>query len=862
MLGYPFALAGLWIAASLFCAAPSIAAEPEDGRSTLVRVSAGDVGASSRVAFNFTPTGGFRVEQSDRQITVLFPGANIRFAFDEVYPRRRASRITFAGPEDRPNGAAFALRFTCDCAASIALDANQRVLVEVRDKEAVKPAEATSSATPARAAANAAPQPPPASLAGPAAQIAAIAGPFPRPRPAGRRPDDGSAIAGQSGGDGAPSNAPRPGPATGDETAAATARFTPPADGTLAADEISKLRQSLEWAARHGFMKRPGEADAEQPATDGDKPPANITNVQVAPQPKPQPAADPPPSRADSPVAADAAMASPLLPIDTTAWVCEGQIQPPLIDWNAIDRRGDNFSRAIGAQRAALIGLERVAAVSQMAMFYLSHGLTQEALAYLSAGNTPSPALVDAVLILLGRGQEAGDALLREDPCRRDIAVWRAALLNAHGFGGLAARAAKEAVLPLAQFAQHPRTVLALQLAEMALYQADADLASQFLDAPDPAPAQAVADRIALLQGRLALLLGQKDRANWYLSQAIEGAPENRRLARLALIEDALAKGEPPPDWAKDAVRGALFDYRGDSRLLPVALLAADLHAASGDVATALEELRGAAQRLPESVSRAPVDAKTRALLKKALLKPGAVDDATALQLYTDYRHQLAEDRDSQAILKHMASRMLAAGLPSVTERIVASMAAKPEADPRLQTMLAEARLRAGYPAEALATLDKAEAGDQPTADLRRRALAQLGRYADAAAVAMDKPENPGRAAEIAAGLLWANGDWSRTAAAYRTALATIDSQDLKPGDGDVALRALAAGYMAGGTEPLGNQAGRAMQIAAAAGFGDAAAALNAPPLPDNLTLPDVISAVLTRSQQVSQLFPAPSPGS
>ena len=102
------------LAAALVFAHPVYAADG-DGGPALVRVSAGDIGRASRVAFNFTPAGGFRVEQSDRSVTVIFPGADLRFAYDAVYPRREASRVVFAGPAGRPDAPAFTLRFTCDC---------------------------------------------------------------------------------------------------------------------------------------------------------------------------------------------------------------------------------------------------------------------------------------------------------------------------------------------------------------------------------------------------------------------------------------------------------------------------------------------------------------------------------------------------------------------------------------------------------------------------------------------------------------------------------------------------------------------------------------------------------------------------
>jgi hypothetical protein len=492
----------------------------------------------------------------------------------------------------------------------------------------------------------------------------------------------------------------------------------------------------------------------------------------------------------------------------------------------------------------------------RMAMFYLAHGMTREALASLNSSGEPMPQLRDAMLVLLGHGDDAGSALMEASPCHSDIAVWRAALLKMRGYRKLAEWAAKEAIGPLASFPPFPRTMLALELAEASLNRGNTELAEAYLDLVDPAPGQIVTAQVAMLRGRMALLQGQTDRSNWYFSQALDGDPAIRRQVRIALIQDAVDNGKPIPLWASDVTRSALFDYRGDRHLLPIALLAADVHSAAGDYAAALEELVAASHRLPAVVDRSPIAAKAKALLAAALTTD-AIDDPTALQLFTDYGTYVGDDPASQAAGARLAQRMLDAGLPSIAKRVLMPLVQIADAKPEWRRMLAEAELRSGDPESALRTLEPL-AGDASVAAIRRQALATLGQYEAAAGVATAAAPDGIAAAE----LHWAAGDWANTAKAFGKLLAEIRPENPSPAAGSLAVRALAAAYMAGGTDPLGGQAETAVAIAKATGHGDAAAALTSLPLPGNLTLPDTIATVLNRSQQVSQIFPPMAKGS
>ncbi|MCA8928248.1 MAG: hypothetical protein KDC18_09270, partial [Alphaproteobacteria bacterium] len=516
---------------------------------------------------------------------------------------------------------------------------------------------------------------------------------------------------------------PRPRPPGARAAAASPLASVPPADGSLTAQEVERLRASLRWAAEQGFIGGGKDPDSPQPGHDPAKamppspPPANLTNVQQRPgEPEAAPGAPAETAQTDPPASAEAAP------------VCAGPPGTPLVDWPhaPTDRRG--FLAAIGRQRAEIAARTDAGTLHDLALFYLSEGFTQEALASLIAlGTTPRP-LLDAVRILLDRADRTGDTLADQVACYSDGAVWRAAWFAAHNRAAEALAASRDALAPLAAFPKHPRTVMALALARIALDHDDLELAEELLALVDPAPAQNVVGPMAALRGRLALMHGRPNRADWYFSQALAAGGDAARQVRLFRIRHALAAGAPLPERASDEMRSALFDYRGDRRLLSTALLAADVHAAQGHFPAALEALGDAAERLPPEISLAPIVAKARSILEAAFADPSAMSVADALQLFADDSHFLADNPAGVAVRTKLARRMLSVGLPSAATQILAPLTgAAVTATVRL--MRAEARLRSGQAEQALAALRAPPALTGPSAeDLERQALARLGR--------------------------------------------------------------------------------------------------------------------------------------
>ena len=826
------------LAAILIAAGPGLAIAGSTDNIPTIRISADDGRNVSRVAFNFQPKGGFRVEQSQRQLTVVFPDSALNFAYDEVYPRREASRVLFAGPVARPGAAAFNLRFACDCETSVALDGDRRVLIEIRDQgSAAPPGGQAASGRTAKVTTGSAP-------------------PLPRHRPASRQARD----------------------ATPSSQTAETDRNEPPRpavlpeSGGLAAHELERLRASLEWAASQGFMSVTSDSDTEagpiaQPAAApvADKEPSPDTTAGLAAE---EPAPEEPASESERPGLAALPGAKdgspvnhatgPMAATQAEAEDCTDRKAELAIDWQSAAPGDADYLTALGRRRAASIGQSGPSALQDMALFYLAHGLNREALATLEAISPVPEALRDAALILIGRGSEAGGVLLHAAACGPDAPVWKAALSKARGEPVMAAQAAANATGPLREFPQHPRTVLALDLADAALAVGDRELAGRFLDLVDPAPGQSVEDMVNLLRGRIALAAGHGERAGWYFAQALAGDGKARRRAQFALIHNALSNGEEPPAWAADVLRGALFDYRGDPNLAPIAIMAADLHAAMGDYAQALADLSSTLGRLPHTANPGALRTKAQAILEQALMQPERIDDAAALQLFQDHGHLLGNGRASEPVRIHLAGRMLAAGLPSAAEAILAPLAGRADPPAAILLPLAEAALRTNQPNEALALLSKPEAPDgAQAAGLKRRALIRLGQFDEAAAIA----EGAGQQ-DVAARLAWAAADWSSAARTYAAVLSTAAAGPTAgDGDGMAAVRALAAAYMGNSASIPPPLRVKAMQMAETAGLADAAAALTAPALPAGLTLPDAVAAAVERSRQVRALFPARQPG-
>lgn len=667
---------------------------------------------------------------------------------------------------------------------------------------------------------------------------------MPRRRPAHRHPGDGKVLA-------AADNATGTGP---EGTSA---------DGGLPAHELARLRASLEWAAQQGFMElhhdslpQSAQPEPESPAAAvATPPPAGATRMSAE-----RPSADDPvgegnmPSRA-LPADAPEATARQTMSPNGEPTSCGIAVRAPAVDWRAIADDGTDYLTALGRQRSTTIGLPAAEALRAMALFYLAHGLYREALAT-SEAIAPAPAhLRDAALILLGRGDEAGNTLLDLARCRPDGPLWTAALLAARGQTEALGETGAKRVDALTGFPRHPRTVLALALAEAALKTEAVERASSLLEFADPAADQATAGMIKLLHGRIALERGQQDRAAWYFAEAASVSSEARRQSQIVQIRRALAQGTAPPPGASDILRGALFDFRGSRELLPAALLSADLHAEAGDFNSALVDLSAAAHRLPAETDAGPLRAKAREILRQALTVPDAVDDAMALQLFDDHHHFLENDDGSRAIHRALARRMLAAGLPSAAARILEPDTASAPLNPEIAALMAETALRTNRPDAALELLAQSPDPDSTVMrQLKRQALIQLGRYAEAASL------EAGSGSRTAAAMNWAAADWTGATEAYAEFLANADADAVSPEDGIEALRALAAASMSGDTTLPPPLTAKAIRMAENAGLAEAAAALTSPPPTDGLTLPDAVTAVLEHSRQVRALFPTRQP--
>jgi hypothetical protein len=333
------------------------------------------------------------------------------------------------------------------------------------------------------------------------------------------------------------------------------------------------------------------------------------------------------------------------------------------------------------------------------------------------------------------------------------------------------------------------------------------------------------------LRGRLAAARGDYAGAAASWKEAAELPGEGGLRAILALAEADLESGGLDEAAALSSLDRLAYDWRGHPLQLDIARLSATIHEHRGDLLEALavlEELAlgNAGQPIRRAAARLASD-----LMRRAYADPPpalTIDQMAAFWRYEGFVPPSAEDANLRL---GFARALIAQDLPQPAIRLlepIARSAEQPLADQAID-LLAEGHLGANQPLKALdvlrATAPKAAAARPDRNRLAARALAALGRFAEAAGVLHD--DGGDDTARLQADYLWKAGLWSEAAAAYHKLLQNGPAQDQPDAARRAVVRLAAAAHMAN-RPALVEEASRAAEAAG----GDAAAVTAFAPAP------------------------------
>ncbi|HUK08661.1 MAG TPA: hypothetical protein VLX09_12390 [Stellaceae bacterium] len=455
-----------------------------------------------------------------------------------------------------------------------------------------------------------------------------------------------------------------------------------------------------------------------------------------------------------------------------------------------------------------------------LAEFYFAHGYAAETLGVLDAIERDDSTFAADRLLRALKGAAAmldGDTETAAQELRRptldgepEVALWRGALAVHDGDWVDAAKQFTDGVGLLTLYPKDMRNRLALEAAEALIRTDQASAASAFIELVEKG-SPSLGDH-AMAQ----YLTGLQLKAEGDLPRALDtwqGVAEmGDRLSRARALKDrTMALFESGKISRADAIQqldALRFSWRGDAFEFELLRSLGTLLLADGDVRRGLDVLSQAVDNFP----RQPDIAKVKQQMVDAFASvfTGKIADQVsplkALALYDEFKDLVPEGADGEAIVRHLADRLIAVDLLDdadalLDDRVMHRLAGVEKA--RAATELALIRLLDHRPDAALKALDVAVDASLPATlarqreQLRARSLADLGRVKEALAT-LDG-DSSSDADRMRADIYWKTQAWADAAQMFER-LVPVPPADAKLSDGDahVVLNWAAALTLAG----------------------------------------------------------------
>lgn len=645
--------------------------------------------------------------------TLFFPGKDLRFGTEGVFermPRTRVREIRSAAAE---GGTIVEVAIGCDCRISASFVGARYLALDVADRDA---------------------------------------------------PDRGIAP-GQTPGDAGAARAAADDPA--DDPTARDAREI----AAVSAAEQLLIRQ-IERAARQGLIELsdPAGPAPRTAAVDAAEPPEiPAPEAPALPETSRPPAMPvrPEPAQQRDPLAAlldhEQIEATTVFDRDSrsAARMAEPAVPAECLEDAALDIGGWSNGLSMHAQlpqlSRGLIGefdAANPAALRDLARLHVRFGFGVEAVALLQsfAADFPERALLrDLAHVVDGRTAPAGGPLAVTAVCPGRHGLWSA-------LGGLAPVYHAQAHFKTVQaaFADLPADLRALLGPALIGRLLDAELpdAARLIFDTAVRPGREPSDDLRLAEARLTAVEGDPVVAARAMTSLIERNAPNAVDALADVVRLALDGELALPDRLITDLRAAALELRGDPREVTLRLLLVEALARSAELAAALDALDAAKTDLP-AAGPAFAALGVRILAEAEPARVGAAEYAEIVLTRHDLLGPAAENDPAR---RTIAARLIGLGLPSAALDLLEPLRGR--ADPAARLLAAEAHLRLDD-AEA-ARADLADLAGPEAADLRARAFAKSGDYAEAvAALPRADPGDSVAATDAGADYLWPSGDWA-----------------------------------------------------------------------------------------------------
>ncbi len=478
--------------------------------------------------------------------------------------------------------------------------------------------------------------------------------------------------------------------------------------------------------------------------------------------------------------AAGAESMSLLSPQDAEAATRPGfvQLTPPPTLTEARDRINRQM-REIATAPEVTRNTERVALVRM----YLSLGMGAEALGVLDmAGEADSSltatsrfrALRSVALLQLHRPREALEEMKGFDLSQStDTALWRGEAYAQLGQWDKAAESFGTGKPALSSYPPEQQSQFLLDEAEAALDLGDAGNATSALDQAKDVGHGSDERRLRFLEGRLAELNGDDNRAMAAYDIVADGKLPRDAVgagAELRRILLGLEMGEMDEDKAIAALESLTMSWRGDETEYLASRKLANLYADKGEYRRAFELMRTAILAEPSSPSTKGLQDDMTDVFEKLFLggKTDGMPTVDALALYYDFKEMTPIGRKGDEMIRALADRLVSLDLLDQAADLLdyqINNRLNGAARAQVAARLAAVQLMAKRPAEALKVLTNTrqahlppEIEDERTL-LEARALGQTGRTELALGLLSALPENS-QVSRTRASILWAAERW------------------------------------------------------------------------------------------------------
>lgn len=274
-------------------------------------------------------------------------------------------------------------------------------------------------------------------------------------------------------------------------------------------------------------------------------------------------------------------------------------------------------------------------------------------------------------------------------------------------------------------------------------------------------------------------------------------------------------KGLVKPAEAIATLESLRYRWRGDGTELEVIRSLGEIYLAQGDYRQALDALRSAGKRLPDSPAALGLQSQLADVFRRLFLQGGAdnMEPIQALGLFYDFSELTPVGADGDEMVRKLSRRLIDVDLlPQAAELLKHQVDSRLDgvAKAQVATNLAAVYLMDRKPEQALQAIWGSRSTLLPNAlnaqrrVLEARALADLTRY-DGALEILGKDASP-EANDVRADVYWRQKDWANAGAVYEKRLGDRFKNVSTPLSGEEETRLIRAGVaysMAGDPKAL-----------------------------------------------------------